>query len=378
MVDSGQIESWKTVNDEINKALGIDEDHKRDESSFRKRYQAAKKFYDGCFSKMESSDYQKKLEVMNRELERRKIQFRDERNAWQKQNYTDARVEQKLDYLEEKLKEQGRILFEKHDSPQVDSDNDLLIQVSDLHIGQTFNSVFGEYNTDIAKVRMNQYLDEVLNIQKRHNSENAVVLLQGDLISGSIHKTIQISNRENVIDQIKIAIEIISSFCYELTKHFNNVQLYNVSGNHSRLDKKSDSVHDERLDDLIGWDVGRTLSHIENFHMMNHRNIDIGIADIVIRNKTYIGVHGDMDTFSKSGISNLCMVLGFTPEAILYGHLHHCSYDEEQGVKMIRSGSLAGCGDDYSIEKRLIGKPAQMVSVCTNKGVQCCYPITLI
>ena len=372
--DKEQIGSWQNVADILNELLHTE----YSESKFRKQFQAFEKMLSANQSKFADTDAQlNELMVQKRELERAKIQFRDERNAWQKQNYTDARVEQKLDYLEEQLLSQGKVLFETHDIPQINSDNDLLVQVSDLHLGQCFSSVFGEYNSDIAKRRMNHYLDEIIKIQKRHNSENCIVLLQGDLISGSIHKVIQITNRENVIDQIKLAIEIISSFCFELTKYFKNVQLYNVSGNHSRLDKKDEALHDERLDDLIGWDVARTLSHIDNFHIMTHRNIDNGIADIVIRGKTYIGVHGDMDGFSKSGVSNLCMALGFLPEAILYGHLHHCSYDEENGVKMIRSGSLPGCGDDYTIEKRLTGKPSQMVTVCTDDGVECCYPIVL-
>ena len=43
------------------------------------------------------------IRFAQRELERLKIQFRDERNAWQKQNYIDARIEQKLDLLEKQL-----------------------------------------------------------------------------------------------------------------------------------------------------------------------------------------------------------------------------------------------------------------------------------
>ena len=42
LVDSGKVESWSSINDIVNKELGIDEDMWRDESSFRKRYQAAK------------------------------------------------------------------------------------------------------------------------------------------------------------------------------------------------------------------------------------------------------------------------------------------------------------------------------------------------
>ena len=68
-----------------------------------------------------------------------------------------------------------------------------------------------------------------------------------------------------------------------------------------------------------------------------------------IRNKIYIAVHGDYDKYSNTGVSNLCMYLGFIPYAITYGHLHTCAIDESNGVKMIRGGSLAGSGDDYTI-----------------------------
>lgn len=44
---------------------------------------------------------------------------------------------------------------------------------------------------------------------------------------------------------------------------------------------------------------------------------------------------------------------------------------------MVRSGSLAGAGDNYTIEKRISGKPSQMVTVCTDNGIQCCYPVYL-
>ena len=326
----------------------------------------------------DDDEYLKEYQVMKRELERAKIQFRDERNAWNKQNYADSRIEETLDILDRKISTQGKINFEVHNTPVLDGDNDLICVLSDLHIGQTFKSLWGEYNTDIAKERLNKYLDEILVIQKVHSSEKCFILLQGDVISGNIHRTIQISNKENVIEQIKIAIELISSFCYELTKYFSQVYLYNVAGNHSRLVENKDiAVHNERFDDFIGWDVGRTLKHIENFHMITHRNLDIGIADMNVRNKTYIAVHGDFDAFNKQGVLNLCSMLGFFPYACLYGHLHTPSYDEVNGVKMVRSGSLSGSGDDYTIEKRLCGEPCQTVLVCDKKGIRCTYNVVL-
>ena len=312
------------------------------ESKFRKQKQYFDKMLNANRDKfVDSNEQLQDIRLAQRELERSKIQFRDERNAWQKQNYIDARVEQKLDLLEKQLTDLGKVNFSKHGDISVSSDNDMLVILSDLHIGQTFHSFFGEYNTGIAKDRLQQLLDNIISIQKLHNSERCYVSLHGDLISGSIHKTIQVTNRENVIEQIKIATEFISSFCYELTKHFK-----------------------------------LSLQHINNFHILT-RNVDSGIVDISIRGKTYVGVHGDFDPFSKVGVQNLCLAIGYIPYAVLYGHLHTCALDEVNGVKMIRGGSLAGCGDQHTVEKRLTGKPSQMVCICTDKGVQAFYPIEL-
>ena len=376
LIQSGKYKNWREITPMVNKELfGDDESQYRDESAYRKACKYARDFKDaGIFNSDE--EYLKELQIQKRELERKKIQFRDERNAWQKQNYTDARVEEKLNKLELELTSLGRINFDKHNDASIDSDNDMLIILSDLHIGQTFDSIFGKYNTDVAKDRLNQLLKEIISIRKLHNSKKCYVSLQGDLISGNIHKSIQVSNRENVIEQIKIATELISSFCYELSLHFETVFMSNVSGNHTRMDRKDDAIHDERLDDIISWAIGLSLKHIDNFHIL-HRNIDTGIADIQIRGKSYISVHGDYDGFNKSGVQNLCLALGYLPYAITYGHMHVCSVDETNGVKMIRGGSLAGCGDSYTIEKRLTGKPSQMICICTNKGVKAYYPVEL-
>lgn len=375
--DSGQLDSdWNEIAKLMNAEFG-DPDRPYSEAAWRKPYQMSKKFFEaGVFNGLSEDKYFKELQLQKRELERKKIQFRDERNAWQKQNFIDARVEEKLNILEEELTSQGRINFDIHDNVNINSDNDILVILSDFHIGQCFRSIWGEYNSDIAKQRLNQLLNEIIAIQKLHNSEKCYVSLQGDMLSGNIHKTIQVTNRENVIDQIKIASELISSFCYELTKVFRVVFLSSVVGNHTRMDRKEEALHDERLDDIVAWGVELSLKHIENFHVLN-RKLDNGISDIDIRGKTYIAVHGDFDGYNKTGVSNLCMHLGFIPYAITYGHLHTCAVDETNGVKMIRGGTLAGSGDDYTVEKRLSGKPSQMVCVCNKKGIVCYYPIEL-
>lgn len=148
-------------------------------------------------------------------------------------------------------------------------------------------------------------------------------------------------------------------------------------GNHTRLDRKEDSLHDERLDDLVAWAVSKELIDVENFRYISN-NLDSGIAAWEIRGKEYVSVHGDYDDYSSSGVQKLTGLLGYVPYAVLYGHLHSNSFDQSSGgVKMIRGGSLCGSGDQYAVEHRLAGPPSQMVCICDSSGVVAYYPVEL-
>lgn len=376
LVDSGKIENWASINDIVNKELlGDDETLWRTESAWRKKYQAAKKFYDGCFSKMESNEYQEQLDAMNRELARNTIKFRDQRRSWNKQNFMDARFDEVMDIIEERLDGFAKVNFVPHPSPLVKGDNSMIVCLFDLHIGQCFSSYFGEYNSDIAKIRLQKYMDELLEIAKLNKVKDAYVCMLGDDISNSLHKTIEVSNKEDVIGQLKLSIEYITSFCYELTKHFENVYFASVSGNHSRLQAKDLAQHSERLDAFIAWDVCRTLKNQENFHSLLHCSIDDGIAMIDIYNKSYLLIHGDFDATNKQGYMKLANMIESFPEYILCGHRHFCSYSQD--TRFIQSGSLAGSGCDYTVEKRLKGKASQMVCICNKSGIKGVFPIIL-
>lgn len=317
------------------------------------------------------------IKEQRRLLEQEKVQLRDERAAYNVQNRNAARLEQKLGYLENVLTNIGGERFSPCVIPSVNSDNDLLVVLSDLHIGATFSSAFGEYNSDIAKKRLNDYLSEILKIRARHNSQNVYILLCGDLINGSIHKTIAVTNRENVIDQVKLAAEYISEFCYELSQNFENVYFADCAGNHSRIDRKEDALHDERLDSLISWIVAKLLSHVGNFKAIPHSSIDSGIAGFDIRGKDYVAVHGDHDGANRTSVARLIQMLRYMPYAVVMGHRHFPAVTDESGVRVVQGGSLCGAGDDYTIEKRLSGKPSQTVCVCTENGIECVYPVML-
>lgn len=370
--------TWEDIADLINFYYRADDTEYKTSSAYRKPYEQAKKFYEGgVFSKFSEYEYVKKLTDTKRQLEREKVKVRDERRAWNKQNYNEARIDDFLEQMADSLRTSGAVQFASECSDRaLTSDNDMIVLLSDLHIGATFENIFGIYNTDIAKERMDKLLSNVLELQKMHNSEDCYVLSLGDQISGIIHKTIQVTNRENVVEQVKIATELISSFCYELTKVFNKVYFISASGNHSRLTTvKENAMHDDRLDDIVSWCVGLKLSHISNFIMWN--GIDTSMSVFNVRGKTYVAVHGDYDDFSKSGIHKLISMIRVFPEACFMGHLHTIAVDEVNEVKMIRGGSLAGSGDSFTVEKRLSGKASQLVAIADDSGLTAYYPVYL-
>ena len=373
--DKELIGSWEDVKDILNDLLGYD----YGESTYRKKYAAFCKMFEANRSKFVDSDSQvKALRDEQRRLEIEKIKFRDERNAWAQQNRIQARAEAKLDNIEQALKDFGRINFPEHkrsDSKNVD--RAMIIMLNDLHIGQTFDNFFGKYNTEIAERRMAQLLDEVKEIAQRHGCGSCIVSLGGDNCSGNIHKTIQVSNREDVIQQIKRAAEMVTSFCYELTQIFDIVKLVAVDGNHSRLDKKEEAMHDERLDSLVPYCVNLALCHLDNFQYLDSANIDSGIAMFNVYGNYFLSVHGDYDDFTKNGVNNLITMVGLIPKYILFGHHHTCSVDEANGIVMIRGGSLVGTGDQHTVERRIRGHASQMICVCNENGVEAYYPVRL-
>ena len=373
--DKELIGSWEDVKDILNDLLGYD----YGESTYRKKYAAFCKMFEANRSKFVDSDSQvKALRDEQRRLEIEKIKFRDERNAWTQQNRIQARAEAKLDNIEQALMDFGRINFPEHKrSDSKNADRAMIIMLNDLHIGQAFDNFFGKYNTEIAERRMAQLLDEAKEIAQRHGCGSCIVSLGGDNCSGNIHKTIQVSNREDVIQQIKKAAEMVTSFCYELTQIFDIVKLVAVDGNHSRLDKKEEAMHDERLDSLVPYCVNLALGHLDNFQYLDSANIDSGIAMFNVYGNYFLSVHGDYDDFTKNGVNNLITMVGLIPKYILFGHHHTCSVDEANGIVMIRGGSLVGTGDQHTVERRIRGHASQMICVCNENGVEAYYPVRL-
>lgn len=375
--DSGVLDiDWNGIADLMNKYFG-DPDKPYSEAAWRKPYQMAKKFMEaGVFNKLSEDEYFKELRLQKQEIQKEKRKLFDERLDINRRLREESRLETTIEKFENMLSNVADKRYLTYSSTSFQSENDMIVCLSDLHIGATYYGFDGIYDSTIAKERLEQYLSEIISIQENHNAENCVCLLLGDLISGSIHKTISVTNKENVIEQVKLACEYISDFVYELGKHFKTVELRGVSGNHSRLEEKEDALLGERLDTLILWFIKSMLKNVKNISVIDE-DIDDTLSAFFVRDKLYFAVHGDFDSTNDSSISKLILWVKMTPYCVLCGHKHFPSMTDVSGIKVIQSGSLGGSGDEYTRQKRLTGKPSQTVLVVNDKGIKCCYPIEL-
>lgn len=273
--------------------------------------------------------------------------------------------------MEEELAKIGRERYTPIEPPLPLLNEDptmLAIMINDVHYGAEM------YQEDGEKRRFQEYASQIKRIADRHHASVGCVFLMGDLISGMIHKSIQVTNRESVITQVMRVSELVADFLYEMEHIFDEVRVYSVPGNHSRIDKKEDALIVERLDDIIYWYAKGVLAEHKKIGFWDSGST---LCEAVMCKQRYVAVHGDYDEFTDAGCMKLVAYLGYKPKAVFYAHRHTIGMREYNGVMQIQSGSMCGSGDDFTIRKRLTGDPALSVCVVTNNGIDALYPVNL-
>lgn len=348
------------------------------EACWRKHYAAGKR-WKAFFDTQNLSEDEQRLRESKQEITKERMKLRDERTALNKELRNHARYEVNNEMWEAKLAAIGRQNFPIVDYDGKETGRALLICLSDWHIGMDFDTYTGKYNTEIAKQRLSRFLYNIRDIKRRHEANTAYVVLLGDMISGTPHSVIALENRENVIEQVMTASELLSSFIYQLSQEFARVNVTSVVGNHSRITQnKKDALVGERLDALITWHVRSELKHLPNVTMYDVMSASEGTFDIVdIYGRTYAILHGDYDKFTENGVAKLIAYLGFVPYAVVMAHKHNPAFMVANGITCIQSGCLSGSGDQFTLEHRMRGQASQTVCVCTEDGVEAMYPVRL-
>lgn len=367
-----QIGSWIDVADVINALTGND----FGESTYRKKFQSFQKMLTANQSKFADSNAQlEELKLERQLLEKEKIKFRDERNEYNKLIRQEARKESYIDLVKRVMSEYAPESIEyKRNFEVKDNGNDLIIHVTDVHAGIKIDNFFNKYNSSVLKYRFSKYLDKILEIRERHESQNAYVII-GEVISGLIHENLRCENNQNLIEQFMTISDYLTEFLSELSKEFNKIHIFVTPGNHSRISaKKEQSLKGENFDHLL---IPLLSARLQNNSVIEfHENtIEESIAMFSVRGKIVMSSHGDKET-PVNVVQKFSMLFHLIPDLVYLGHRHSNGLTTIYNTKVIESGCMSGV-DNYALDLRLCTSPEQTVSVIDKNGLVCLYDIQL-
>ena len=373
--DSGLIDlDWKEIADLMNKEFRSDESEYRSESAYRKLYQYARKFYEsGAFKQYATEDdYIRELRNAKHELQMEKQKLSDERTELNRVLREQARKESYIDLVSRQLQNVKPLEFDYAPRDYRSTDNDLICHITDLHAGINIDHWYNRFDMSVLRERLWKYLDQLFDIQKRHDSQNCYVVI-GEILSGLIHHELRIENNENVVEQFIYVSSMLSEFLAEVSKRFENVHVYITPGNHSRVvANKEHSLRGENFDVLLPHYLKASLQNYHNvFIEDNRKDCDVAIFDV--RGNHVFGVHGDKDETSNV-VQRFTMIFGVKPDIVLMGHRHTNALTTVYDTKVIQSGCVSG-SDNYCLDRRLKNRPEQTVSVVSEDGLVCIYDV---
>lgn len=292
LVDSGKIESWASVNDIVNKEiLGDDETLWRTESAWRKKYQAAKKFYDGCFSKMESNEYFDKLEEQRRELEKQRQKLYATKTEYARQ----VRQQSRFELFYENISNEIKVL----DIPEfvgLDysiSDKEYILSIADIHAGANFVTETNEYSFEEITNRFNKLLNDTIIFVREHQLSGIKVLCLGDDIQGILRLSDLQLNESSVVRATVFIAKTIANFLNELSKYCCIDYYHCPTSNHSQtrpLGTKASEITSEDVEYIICNYIKDVLA--ENNRIVINTNFGYEYIEIPIFGFKTIAMHG--------------------------------------------------------------------------------------
>lgn len=318
----------------------------------------------------------REMQLQRYELEKEKIKVRDERNELRRIIREEARKES---FAEQVIRSINEVNFPplsfdwSRNEEHYCGDNDLIISMTDLHVGIDIDNHFNRFNKEVFSKRLTTYVHKIVEIQKRHNSQRAHVVLS-ELISGLIHTTLRIENNQNVIQQFLTVVNYLACTLAELSYSFDEVNVYICPGNHSRVNaNKNEAFKGENFDHLVLPFLEAKLQNYENIYC-HYNHIEESIAMFNVRGQLVMAAHGDKDS-PANVVPRFTMMAGKIPDIVWLGHRHYNAMSTVNNTVIVQSGCMSGM-DNYCLDQRLINKPSQTVCVVSASGMDCLYNVT--
>jgi len=269
--------------------------------------------------------------------------LRIERKFIRKQSREDNIREILLDNLSEVEK----FNFEQYNPIENEKYEELIIQISDTHIGQYIE---GKYNYKIAKERLIKYFSKAKRVAREKGITDITIAFTGDVFNLDHVMDKLLTNEKVRSESLKIGFEMFSSCIDMLLREDFNVKLVGILGNESRVNSHEYMSNVTKLAvDSFDYMLF-ILLHTRYSERVTFLNLCDEIEAVIeVNGKNIVLLHGHRLKHSQliKEISALKLRLFQKTDKMIdfacFGHIHQTLVTPY----FARSGSLVG-GDEYS------------------------------
>ena len=360
--------TWPEIAEELNRQYREDETEYRDSSAYRKRYRNYLDAYEQIFSESNFTEKQiSEVEMQMHELYKVKKQVQDQRRELRNMLNPEAR----FDNLAEKLIESANHLCKikplTFNDYILEYDNsEAIICWADWHYGMVTDNIWNQYNTEICRQRVAEFVDKAATRLARHSVKRLHIMLLGDAAHGAIHNSCRVASEEDTCDQLMQVSEIMAEAINELSSYVIEVNVYATYGNHLRtVQNKNDSIHSDNMERIIPWWLEQRLQNNSRVNIIKSDYYEFVYLNVCGYN--IVGAHGDLEKFKQFGLTVNTLFnkkYGMSIDYTISADKHHIEEFEQLGIESILVRSLCGT-DEYSNNNRLYSAPGQTLMIFT-------------
>ena len=242
-----------------------------------------------------------------------------------------------------------------------------ILMLSDIHYGEvvSFEETLksNQFNIALCEQRIGQVISTTLDLLFSHLANpdypGLVVVLGGDMISGSLHEDHAVTDEVTPLEQVLGIARLLADSLLSLSAEFKNVTVYCVPGNHGRTTRKPRSKFyaQTNLDWLAYQMIREHLRGVENIEVIAPPVRDMTFH---VAGRRYRLTHGDQFRGGDGiigpigpimrGDTRKRMAAGLMPgntqeyDTMLCGHFHTLL----QLPRLIVNGSIKGY-DEYAL-----------------------------
>lgn len=292
-----------------------------------------------------------------------RVRLQDARREYNKELRAEARYENLVEILQDKLSDMDVSDFVVKDTYNARNDNPTkhaVLMLSDWHYGAICDSQWNYYDTSVAKFRVQEIIDKAKHYIVALGITDLVVEVNGDMIEGIINIGAKVASEESAVEQIINVSKLLSQGINSLVPYVRSIKVVTTLGNHGRLTPNKKEQFDERenFEMLIVEFLRLTLD--KSVRIIPSNGLDF--IKYTIGDKVICLSHGHHDKIN-SAIENMARVYKIVPDEIHLGHYHHMSDVNQSDIHIVVNGSLKGI-DDFGLKAtRSITKPSQNLIV---------------